>query len=33
MYQKIVFTLATVLATTVLVFTSFSALIYVKTKK
>ena len=33
MYQKIVFTLATVLATTVLTFTGLSALIYVKTKR
>jgi len=33
MYQKIVFTLAAVVATTVLAFTSLSALVYVKTKK
>jgi len=33
MYEKIVFTLAAMLATTVLTFTGLSALIYIKTKR
>ena len=33
MYERIVFTLAAMLATTVLTFTGLSALIYIKTKR
>jgi hypothetical protein len=33
MYEKIVFTLAAVVATTVLTFTGLSAIVYIKTKK